>query len=299
MMREIYFGKDPHSSQTGGSTKLRTAPQMNLLLPLKQEEFEEGDIMAMLKWSQVAAYAASKLAAAGLVFIGFLIIVGGFNLYEMSEITRQLPLWEYIYGYAVLFSVGVDAVLCKCKAGPAKIALTGLLYVVGGYVPFLIWFPGQWILSLFAGVYGVACSLAFLAATQSFRGWWPCSAAAAMLLVAGSVYISMADFTVTKQWTETKNADGYRAEFALFHGQKEIPVELGMGQTLSYHIDWQVTNGGGYGTRLDAKGGMYTKDIMGGEEWIAYRVKEPSTVRIVVTGDRAQGALTIRWKITG
>lgn len=255
--------------------------------------------MAISRWSQVAAYAASKIAAAGLVFFGFLVIVGEFERYQMSELTRQIPLWGYIYGYAVLYSAGVDAVLCKHKAGPAKMALTILLYMVGGYVPFLVWFPDQWILSLFAGVYGVACALAFLAATHLFRGWWPYSAAAAMLLLAGAVYVSMADFTVTKQWTETRTADGYRAEFAYFHGQKEIPVELGKGQTLSYHIDWQVTNGGGYGTYLDAEGGTYTNDIRVGEEWIAYRVETPSTVRIVVTGDRAKGALTIEWEITG
>ncbi|MFC5651138.1 hypothetical protein ACFPYJ_18895 [Paenibacillus solisilvae] len=255
--------------------------------------------MAMPSWAQVAAYAASKLAAAGLVFLGFLVIVGGFERYEMSELTRQFPLWGFIYGYAVLFSAGVDAVLCKRKAGPAKMALTVLLYMLGGYVPFLVWFPGQWILSLFAGAYGVACALAFLAATHLFRWRWPYSAATAMLLFAGAFYVSVADFTVAKQWTETRTADGYRAEFAYFHGQKEIPVELGAGQTLSYHIDWQVTNGGGYGTYLDAEGGTYTNDLRGGEAWIAYRVKATSTVRIVVTGDRAQGRLTIEWEITG
>lgn len=64
------------SLQAAGSTKLRTARQMDFRLHLKQEEFEEGDIMAMPRWSQVAAYAASKLAAAGLVFFGFLVIDG-------------------------------------------------------------------------------------------------------------------------------------------------------------------------------------------------------------------------------
>lgn len=255
--------------------------------------------MAMPRWSQVAAYVASKLAAAGLVFFGFLVIVGGFELYQMSELTRQFPLWVYIYGYAVLFSVVVDAVLYKCKAGPSKMVLTVLLYMLGGYIPFLVWFPpDQWILSLFAGGYGLACALTFLAATHLFRGWWPYSAAAAMLLLAGVVYVSMADFTVTKQWTETRTTDDYRAEFAYFNGQKEIPVELGMGQTLSYHIDWQVTNGG-YGTYLDTEGGTYTNVMLGDVAWIAYRAKTPSTIRIVVTGDRAQGALTIEWEITG
>ncbi|OMF18511.1 hypothetical protein BK133_30535 [Paenibacillus sp. FSL H8-0548] len=254
--------------------------------------------MTLPRWSQVAAYAASKLTAAGLVFLAFLVIVGGFRLYEMSEITRQMPLWGSIYGYAVLFSALADAVLCKCKAGPAKKALTVLLYMLGGYVPFWFWFPGQWVLSLIAGLYGIICALAFLAATQLFRSRWPYSATAALLLLAVALYISLTDFTVTKQWTETRTADGYQAEFAYFHGHKEIPVKLEAGQTLSYYMNWQVTDGG-YGTHLDAKGGTYENVTRGGEPQIAYRVNAPSTVRIVITGDQARGALTVVWEITG
>ncbi|QYR19145.1 hypothetical protein KZ483_14320 [Paenibacillus sp. sptzw28] len=49
---------------------------------------------------------------------------------------------------------------------------------------------------------------------------------------------------------------------------------------------------------MDAEGGTYTSVKRGDKDWIAYRVKSPSTVRIVVTGDRAQGALTMQWEIT-
>ncbi|MFD0958227.1 hypothetical protein [Paenibacillus chungangensis] len=247
---------------------------------------------------RVIAYVASKLAAAGLVFLGFLAIMAGFQLYEMSQLAWELPLWKYIYGYAVLFSVVVDAVLYKYKAGPSKIALTVLLYILGGYVPFLFWFPGQWLLSLYAGVFGVACALAFLAISNLFRGLQLYSAAAALLLLAGSIYISTTDFTVTRQWTETRTADSYQAEFAYFNGQKGIPVKLEKGQTLSYKIDWQIT-GGGYGTHLDAKGGTHTSAEQDVDAWfISYRVDTPSTVRIVVTGDQAQGALKVSWEIT-
>ncbi|MCU6707984.1 hypothetical protein M6D81_04595 [Paenibacillus sp. J5C_2022] len=248
---------------------------------------------------RVIGYVASKLAAAGLVFLGFLGMMAGFQLYEMSELARQLPLWKYIYGYAVLFSVVVDAMLYKCKAGPSKIALTVLLYILGGYVPFLFWFPGQWFLSLYAGVFGVACALAFLAVSHLFRVLRLYSAVAALLLLAGSIYISTTDFTVTEQWTETRTADSYQAEFAYFNGQKGIPVKLEKGQTLSYNIDWQITSGG-YGTYLDAKGGTHTSTEQDGEAWlISYRVDMPSTVRIVVTGDQAQGALKVEWEISG
>ncbi|WP_274652780.1 hypothetical protein [Paenibacillus humicola] len=249
--------------------------------------------MAASKRVRITAYAASKLMAAGLVFMGFLVIAADFDGYRMSELTRELPLWEYIYGYAVLFSASVDAALCKLKAGASKIALIVLLYMLGGYVPFLIWFPGQWALSMIAGGCGAVCALVFLAVDRLFHFRWPYSAAAAILLFAGAVCVSTVDFTVTKQWKENRTAEGYHAEFGYFNGKKEIPVELEAGQTLSYRIDWQISSGG-YGTYLDAKDGTYTDAEQGS---ITYRVKKPSAVRIVVTGDHAQGALTIAWEI--
>lgn len=210
-----------------------------------------------------------------------------------------MSLWIYVYGYAVLFSAGVDAVLYKRKNGPSKKVLTVLFYIFGGYAPFLFLFHGQWSFSLFAGFYGIACALAFLFVNNLFRGWWPYNAAAAMLLLAGSIYVSTTDFTVTKQWTEKRTANGFHAEFTYFNGRREIPVELEQGQTLSYQIDWEITNGGGYGTYLDAKGGSYTNGTRDGETWISYQVKSRSIVQIVVTGDGAQGAVSIKWEIDG
>lgn len=63
---------------------------------------------------------------------------------------------------------------------------------------------------------------------------------------------------------------------------------------LSYRLNWHAS--GGYGTHLEAKGGTYEND-MRGESRIAYRVMAPSTVQIIVTGDRAQGAFTVEWEI--
>lgn len=252
----------------------------------------------MQRWMEAAAYATSKIAAAGLIFLGFLVIVGGFDTYQMSQLTHELPLWQYIYGYAILFSVLVDIALYKGKPNPYKRMIMVLLYILGGYVPFLVWFPNQWMLSLIAGIYGVTCSLAFLFATYLFRRWRLYKAVTAIMLLVVAVYVSVTDFTEVKQWTETRTIDGYHAEFAFFNGQKKIPITLEKGQTLSYHIDWTITNGGGYGTYLDAKGGKYTSHMIDSGDWITYQVAVPSTVYIVVSGDHAQGALTIKWKIT-
>ncbi|NIK22193.1 hypothetical protein [Paenibacillus lupini] len=252
----------------------------------------------MQRSTAAAAYATSKIAAAGLVFLGFLVIVGGFDAYQMSQLTHELPVWQYIYGYAILFSVLVDIALYNCKPAPYKKIIMVLLYILGGYVPFLFWFPNQWMLSLIAGLCGVTCSLAFLVATYLFRRWRLYKAVAAILLLVVAVYVSVTDSTEVKLWSETRTIDGYHAEFAFFNGQKKIPITLEKGQTLSYHINWKVTNGGGYGTYLDAKGGNYTSNTTDSGDWITYQVEMPSTVSIVVSGDQAQGELTIKWKIT-
>lgn len=257
--------------------------------------------MKMLKggiWRRAAAYAASKFAAAGTVFLGFLVLTTGLDPVAMSELTRELPLWGYSYGYAVLFAAVADLALLRLKGSPAKAALTVLLHILGGILPFAFWFPGQWLWVLFAGFYGTACSLAFLAVSRLFRRRWPYSGVASVLLLALALYVTNTDFTETKHWTEASNGDGYRAEFVYFHGKKEIPVQLGAGQTLSYRIDWQIASGGGYGTYLDGESGTYISDANAGGDWIGYRADKPSTVRIVVTGKRAQGAFTIRWRIT-
>lgn len=216
----------------------------------------------------------------------------------MSEIIRELPIWFFIYGYAVAFSIAVDALLMKLRRGPAKLALTVLLYVLGGFAPLLLMFHQNWMLGLFAGLYGVPCALVFLYASRLLLHRWPYNLAAAILLLAGAIYMSTADFTKTSGWTETRAENSYRAEFDYFHGYRQIPVQLESGQTLAYHVEWQAS--GGYGTRLNTKSvkGAYVNVEHGGERWVAYKTEEAATIYIVVTGNRAKGALTIRWEIS-
>ncbi|MFB9328970.1 hypothetical protein ACFFSY_23800 [Paenibacillus aurantiacus] len=44
------------------------------------------------KWTSVIAYLSSKFAAAGAIFLGFLVVTGGSDLYETSEMIHELPL---------------------------------------------------------------------------------------------------------------------------------------------------------------------------------------------------------------
>ncbi|MEK3885782.1 hypothetical protein [Paenibacillus sp. PL2-23] len=145
--------------------------------------------MTNATWARAAAYAVSKIAAAGLVYWGFIFIVSGRDYEEMRGIGLYTPVWLLIFVYAILFSMTVDAILCKLKAGPGKTFISILIYMAGGYAPFIIMFQSQWILGLIAGFYGICCSLAFLCASYILRRLWPASAGIGLLLLAGIVYL--------------------------------------------------------------------------------------------------------------
>lgn len=250
---------------------------------------------ARTKWLiRAAVYAASKLAAAGTIFLGLPVLLTNFDPYQMQEAALWLGVLQ---GYAIVFSIAVDAALLKLKRGPVKRLVTLLLYILGGFAPFLFLFRDDWMVIFIAGFVGVACSLAFLLADRLYRhARWPYSVTAALLLVAGSLYIAFADHTTVKGWSETRSDDGVEAVFDYFHGEKTYPVKLEAGQTLAYSVAWQAE--GGYGTRLDAKGGKYGgEDRHSGPPRIAYQAEKAATIDIVVTGERASGSFTIHWDI--
>lgn len=249
-------------------------------------------------WSTKAVrYAASKLAAAGSVFLGLPMLLTGFDRHEMQETANYLWVGGALQGYAILFSLVVDAALLKMKNGPAKRIITLLFYILGGYVPFLFVFRHDWGISVIAGCVGVACSLAFLLADRLYRSArWPYSVAVAILLAAGSFYIALADHTTVRGWTETRSGDGIKVTFDYLHGYKMFPVRLEAGQTLAYYVEWDAE--GGHGTRLKAKGGEYVGDGRAREPHrIAYQVEKATTIYIVVTGNRASGSFAIHWDI--
>lgn len=255
-----------------------------------------GDSVRAARLTKTVVYAASKLAAAGTVFLGLPALVTNFDRYEMQEAAQFLWLGGALQGYAILFSIAVDGALLKLKRGPVKRLFTLLLYILGGFVPFLFIFRDDWMVIFIAGFIGVACSLAFLLADRLYRhARWPYSVSVAILLVTGSLYIAFADHTTVKGWSETRAAGGIEAAFDYFHGEKKYPVKLEAGQTLAYYVEWQAE--GGYGTHLDAKGGKYGGDRPYGSHRIAYQVEKATTIDIVVTGERARGSFAIHWDI--
>jgi hypothetical protein len=247
--------------------------------------------------AKAAVYAASKLAAAGTLFLGLPALLTNFDRYEMQEAARFLWLGGALQGYATVFSIAVDGALLKMKAGPAKRFVTLLLYILGGFVPFLFMFGQEWGIIAIAGFIGVACSLAYLLADRLYRhARWPYSVTAAILLAAGSLYIAFADQTTVRGWSETRSDQGVEAAFDYFHGDKAYPVKLEAGQTLAYYVEWHAE--GGYGTHLNAKGGKYGGDGLDREpRRIAYQVGKATTIDIVVTGKRARGSFAIHWDI--
>ncbi|MHA6481816.1 hypothetical protein ACX1C1_07915 [Paenibacillus sp. strain BS8-2] len=148
-------------------------------------------------WLPIAtAYAASKVAAAGCVFLALPLLALNVDLYQMSEMADMLWLGGALQGYAILYSAVVDIVLIKVNDKVVRRSIAVLLHILGGYAPFLFILHGSdLVVSVIAGCIGAACSVAFLVIDGLFRRLrWPYSLVVALLLVAGSIYIVVADF---------------------------------------------------------------------------------------------------------
>ncbi|MFS0722516.1 hypothetical protein [Paenibacillus sp. 1P07SE] len=247
------------------------------------------------RWQSAAAYLCAKLTAAGAVFIALMVLLAGLDPVALSQLIGQLPFWAIFYGYAVLFSICMDGLMAVWKP-KSSLFIRVLLYIVGGYLPFLWFFPQQPFWILFIGLYGVVCALCFYGIDASMRHKWPASAIAALALLGAMGYLTLADHTRVEGWSEQREEAAYSAQFDYFHGQKEVAIQLKQGDTLTYRVAFELREGG-HGYRLDGPGG----DPIGMEQLedggLRMRAEEDKEVRVILTGDRANGTVRVTWEV--
>lgn len=253
--------------------------------------------MLHYQWARTCSYIVSKLVGAGGVFFGFIVSTNGMDLYQWSEAARQLPLWYMFYVYAVLYSMAADFLLRNRPFSPLKIFLMLFLYILGGFAPFVLLMHTDPFGVIIAGTVGSVCAVAFWGISALSARHWPYNAAAALLLLGCLLILAYGDFTTTRQWEESRTDTSYKAEFAYFHGKKEVPIELRKGQTLQVKFEWNHSNGGGYGWHIRDEKGDYVALKETGDQAFKFQADEDGTYRIVITGDRLQGSVAILWKI--
>ncbi|MCA0758201.1 hypothetical protein KP806_24400 [Paenibacillus sp. N4] len=245
---------------------------------------------------QTLDYLSAKLTGAGGVFVLFLLVAGGVDRVQWSELAQMRIWWIVFYGYAVVFSVLTD--LASLKAKPhIRYPLRMLLYTAGGLAPFFFWFNGNVYAALFVGLIGVASAYTFYALSGTIKGKWPYSGAAAVLLLIILLVLSTSDLTIKKGWKEVRSLHVYEASFTLLHGEVKIPIEAVEGQTVTFEVDWGALGSGGYGMSvLDSKGD-YTgmRDIGSGKH--SFTAEKSAVYHIVLSGDRLRGSFKVSWEI--
>lgn len=107
----------------------------------------------------VLRFIGSKLAAAGTLFAGFIMITLGDDagLYQISEAAGFPYLWWLIYGYGVVFSVLVDLILSKFFP-TARVGARIVIYGTGGFAPFVVLFFNTPYIAI-SGAIGSLCAL--------------------------------------------------------------------------------------------------------------------------------------------
>ncbi|NIK78923.1 hypothetical protein FHS15_004069 [Paenibacillus castaneae] len=251
------------------------------------------------RWIHVVDYLSAKLAASGVIAILFIFIGFGFDLYKWSEYVREPFFWAIFYGYAIIFSMIVDASVSRLTYSN-RILASLLLYVIGGFAPFIIMFKSAVWAVCIAGVIGTLCAFTFYAVYYSMRRARPYTSVIAGLLLLLFILLATIDFSVKKQWTEARSETSYEASFTVFHGEHKIPIRLEKGQTLTFQVNWNNQNSGGYGMSVvDRKGeyvGLQRDASVKGEKY-SFTAARTDVYNIKLSGNHLDGGVKVKWEV--
>ncbi|MVO98067.1 hypothetical protein [Paenibacillus lutrae] len=256
----------------------------------------------MTDQNRMAKYARgvfSKLAASGSLFLLYGIVIiftSGFDWVGVSEAIRMRFWWVIFFGYANGFSLIADVIIWRTPSERKQIASL-LLYILGGFAPFLPFLSDNVWLFMFAGILGVGSSLIYygilkLCERFKFRE----IASGSILILSLLVAAARTDFTVTEEWTEVRLETSYEAKFTYLNGYKAVPIDIAKGQELEFTITWGMANGGNGFHVLDEK-----DRYVGLENIDDRKYKIPAggdqRYRLILTGKKLKGSVRITWTI--
>jgi len=242
------------------------------------------------------AYLSAKLAAAGIVFLTLMLLLSRFDIVQLQETMFFMPFWTIFYGYAVVFSMLVDALALKLRR-PYSGLVSVLLYVAGGYAPFFLFFSHEPMLIVIAGLYGLVCALCFYGIDASLRRRWPLGGILALVMLAALGWLALVDHTRVEGWTEQRSETAFTAQFDLLHGEFPVPIELRRGETLTYKIEFRIDRGG-YGYSLAGPKGQPIGMEQLADGRMQVTADRDMEVQVLISGRRASGAVTVSWEVS-
>lgn len=242
------------------------------------------------------AYLSAKLAAAGIVFLTLMLLLSRFDIVQVQETMFFMPFWTLFYGYAVLFSMLVDALVYKLHR-PYSRLISVLLYAAGGYAPFFLFFSHEPMLIVIAGLYGLVCALCFYGIDASLRRRWPHGGIVALVMLAALGWLALADHTRVEGWTEQRSETAFTAQFDLLHGEFPVPIELRRGETLTYKIEFRIDRGG-YGYSLAGPKGQPIGMEQLADGRLQVTADRDMEVQVLIRGRRASGGVMVSWEVS-
>jgi hypothetical protein len=244
--------------------------------------------------TKILSYLMTKLSGAGFsIFIFFIatLFLTDFDMYEAVKNIANPFIWLVFYGYGIVCSLFIDLLVFKIPKINTTIKV--ILYILAGYIIFIPW---GW-LALIAGTVGALCSLLFYLGMYLSQRKMVFKYGFAIMAPFILVILMNLDFTIKMKWEETKGDLSYTARFSYFNGEHAIPIHAKKGQTITFAVQFNNINEGGYGYHVlneeNELVGMNEVD----EQKRRIEVKDSGIYRIIVTGDGLKGSFQVVWDV--
>lgn len=235
-----------------------------------------------------------KLAGAGFaltMFFMYLLFGEKFNLYNFVETISNWWIWAIIFFYGVFSSSIIDRLAEKW---PIINSYKIIAYSLAGFLFFFIF--GISIFEVIAGVVGAIVAVIF------FGGEWLAKhskmfTTVFIIMPLFFLVLMQFDFTIKKGWQETRNDKEYTATFKHFNGEHKIPFELEHGDVLTYTLQTNNANGGGYGNSFQSEDSHPMGQTLLDDTTLQVEIEKTGTYNIVLTGDKIAGSFIVTWTI--
>ena len=115
-----------------------------------------------MKLYSITNHLLKKLAGASLsisVLLVFIFVQNGGNMLEFHELITNPTVWALFFGYGIISSIIIDFIDKPMIPNNTSIKQI-LLYILFGYLPFVVWMPLE--VSLFIGAIGVGAFFSLL-----------------------------------------------------------------------------------------------------------------------------------------
>ena len=242
----------------------------------------------------VISYFVNKMAAAGFmlsIISLYILIATSFDLYEFSE---GLTMWFVVlFFYSIFCSILIDWV--KRKFYQISQTVEVFLYMITGFIPFIAFRELPFI--LFAGTIGAICAVIYFFAIHFVIRNNTIKVVLAIVIPILLLISANIDFTTKTNWQETRNTSSYEATFDYFNGSHEVPIQINAGETITFTVDFEENNNGGYGFsfRNDKREYLGMEEV--GENKFKVTASKDGLYYVEVRGENLAGQVMVNWGI--